>query len=157
VKSNRRLHVLAMLRAARPGYVTTSQLAAEIMPDGRHLGARYGGRLQELRDQGHRITSERLGESEWAYCLTHDAESSTPTDEPGGEPPAPTESAAGLVGEAHDDSGLTADSPLPHPAPEKPDAAGQDRSGTLFSLAEIDLGLPPKRPAYADHDLPDAA
>ena len=125
-------------------------------------------RINELIEEGHTI---RRDPEPWKdaegkqrggvrYTLIGDAESSTPTDEPGGAPAPLPDHAAGFVGEAHDDSGLTADSPLPHPAPERTipgegQDAGQPSEPSLFSLAEIDLV--PGRPSYMDADLEDAA
>ena len=64
----RRQLVLHLLREAGPRGVTT----AELLQAG--CGSRYGGRLFELREQGHVIEGERLREGSWRYRLVHDPE-----------------------------------------------------------------------------------
>lgn len=67
-KPFQRERVLAMLRAAGPRGVTTSQFLDARIP-------RFGGRLEELRnDYGHKITTMRVREGEFRYTLTRDGE-----------------------------------------------------------------------------------
>jgi hypothetical protein len=67
---------LNALRLARPGGVTGSQLLEE------GCGTRYGARIQDLRDQGHRISSKRVRDGLFLYTLAFDVERDT------GQPPS---------------------------------------------------------------------
>lgn len=64
----RRSLLLQALRDAGPQGVTTGQLV--------QLGAgnRFGARLRELREMGHRVEARRIRDGQWSYRLTWDQE-----------------------------------------------------------------------------------
>lgn len=88
---NRRTLVLSLLEDAGSAGVTTGDFLRA------GCGSRFGARVQELRDRGYTITSERVRDGSWRYILDQ-----APATVQAGAPPVlvgPTEIPSGDPGQ----------------------------------------------------------
>lgn len=122
---------LNLLRAHGPRGVTGNQL----LEGG--CGTRYGARIQELREHGHRITSRRLRNGLFLYTLIFDVDRGTRTPAPGaaldadapptasrgGEQPGPTPGHGAL---ASPTPLFQPDTPIEEPPPNREGWGGSD-------------------------------
>lgn len=159
----RKALALQMLRDAR-GRGARGVTTKEFLDEG--CGSRFGGRLQELRDEGYSIASERLSMTSWLYTLTHDAERDAGAPEKencliaAASPPPPSGSSAGVS------LGVAAPPPAPAGAecPATPDdhaparSSGTATPGTPLLTPLFDTTdelAPTQRASFYDHDPED--
>lgn len=151
----RRQLTLHLLREAGGRGVTTS----EFLEGG--CGSRFGGRILELREQGHMIETERVREGSFRYTLTFDVERDTttrPVDpgmasipngdgvSPGADPRAPTAPDSWLEPPARN-----------APRPTSPDVADHDSPAAPPAPPPKLFDPPPRRANYMDVDDLEAA